>query len=88
MIIQKKKEGDIMRVIFHIDANSAYLSWTATAMLEKGYPIDIREISSVIAGDPKNRHGIILAVAKVYGNFWSGVLMGVGFLVNIYVFRT
>jgi len=50
-----------MRTIFHIDANSAYLSWTAAAMLEKGYPVDIREIPSVISGDPKNRHGIILA---------------------------
>ena len=59
-----------MRTIFHIDANSAYLSWTAAAMLEKGYPIDIREIPSVISGDPLNRHGIILAKsmsAKKYG---------------------
>lgn len=50
-----------MRTIFHIDANSAYLSWTAAALLEKGYPIDIREIPSVISGNPENRHGIILA---------------------------
>lgn len=59
-----------MRVIFHVDANSAYLSWTAAAMMEKGYPIDIREIPSVISGDPMNRHGIILAKsipAKKYG---------------------
>ena len=59
-----------MRTIFHIDANSAYLSWTAAAMLEKGYPVDIREIPSVISGDPLNRHGIILAKsipAKKYG---------------------
>jgi len=47
--------------ILHIDANSAYLSWTAAAMLERGYPVDIREIPAVIAGDPENRHGIILA---------------------------
>lgn len=59
-----------MKVIFHIDANSAYLSWTAAAMLEKGYKIDIREIPSVISGNPLNRHGIILAKsipAKKYG---------------------
>jgi DNA polymerase-4 len=59
-----------MRTIFHIDANSAYLSWTAAAMLEKGYPVDIREIPAVISGDPLNRHGIILAKsipAKKYG---------------------
>lgn len=59
-----------MRIIFHIDANSAYLSWSAAAMLEKGYPVDIREIPSAISGDPLNRHGIILAKsipAKKYG---------------------
>lgn len=47
--------------IMHIDANSAYLSWTAVRMLEQGHPTDIRELPSCIAGDPKNRHGIILA---------------------------
>ena len=59
-----------MRSIFHIDANSAYLSWTAVSMLEQGYPKDIREIPAAIAGDPENRHGIILAKsipAKAYG---------------------
>ena len=50
-----------MRAIFHIDANSAYLSWTAVNMLEHGHAVDIREIPSVIAGDQQNRHGIILA---------------------------
>ena len=44
----------------HIDANSAYLSWTAANLLEEGYPLDIRTVPAVIAGDPKNRHGIIL----------------------------
>jgi len=47
--------------VMHVDANSAYLSWTAAALLEKGYPIDIRTVPAVIAGNPKNRHGIILA---------------------------
>jgi DNA polymerase-4 len=70
MIILHIKKVIIVRTIFHIDANSAYLSWTAAAMLEKGYPIDIREIPSAISGDPLNRHGIILAKsipAKKYG---------------------
>ena len=48
-------------LVFHVDANSAYLSWTAAAMLERGCESDIREIPSAIAGDPENRHGIILA---------------------------
>lgn len=47
-------------LVFHVDANSAYLSWTAAALLEKGYPVDLRAIPSAIAGDPNNRHGIIL----------------------------
>ena len=57
-------------LVFHVDANSAYLSWTAAAMLEQGCETDIREIPSAIAGDPENRHGIILAKsipAKQYG---------------------
>jgi DNA polymerase-4 len=45
----------------HVDANSAYLAWTAVKMLQSGYPMDIREVPSVIAGDPKTRQGIILA---------------------------
>lgn len=56
--------------IMHVDANSAYLSWTAVKLLEEGYGEDIREIPSAVAGDPKNRHGIILAKsipAKKYG---------------------
>ncbi|WP_027399147.1 DNA polymerase Y family protein [Anaerovorax odorimutans] len=57
-------------IVMHIDANSAYLSWTAVSLLEKGYPIDIRNIPSAIAGNPDNRHGIILTKsipAKKYG---------------------
>jgi DNA polymerase-4 len=48
-------------VIMHIDANSAYLAWTAVDLLEKGAQVDVRTIAAVIAGDPKSRHGIILA---------------------------
>lgn len=47
--------------VLHVDANSAYLSWTAVKLLEQGYGQDIRHIPAVIAGDPKDRHGIILA---------------------------
>ena len=57
-------------LIFHVDANSAYLSWTAAALLEDGYDVDLRTIPSAIAGDPNNRHGIILTKsipAKKYG---------------------
>jgi DNA polymerase-4 len=50
-----------MRSIMHIDANSAYLSWTAVDLLEHGCSVDARTVPAVIAGDPANRHGIILA---------------------------
>ena len=58
------------RIIFHVDVNSAYLSWTAVKMLQYGDTLDIRKIPSVIAGDIENRRGIILAAsipAKEYG---------------------
>ncbi len=59
-----------MNIIFHIDVNNAFLSWTAVSMLKEGYKEDIRNIPSVIAGDEAKRHGIVLAkseVAKKYG---------------------
>ncbi len=59
------------RVIFHIDANSAFLSWSAAYRLKVlGESVDLREIPSVVAGDKASRHSIILAKsgpAKKYG---------------------
>ena len=58
------------RIIFHIDVNSAFLSWTAVERLNKGEPIDLREIPSIVGGDSETRHGIVLAKstpAKKYG---------------------
>lgn len=49
------------RIIFHIDVNNAFLSWTAVDMLKKGYKIDIRKRYSVIGGQEKERRGIVLA---------------------------
>lgn len=49
------------KIYFHIDVNSAFLSWTAVDLLKKGEPLDIRNIPAAIAGDPKRRSGIILA---------------------------
>lgn len=53
------------RIIFHIDVNNAFLSWTAVHKLKKGEKIDIRKIPSVIGGDEKTRHGIVLAKSPV-----------------------
>ena len=60
----------MQKIIFHIDVNSAYLSWTAVEMLANGSNVDIREIPAIIGGDQKSRHGIVLAKsvpAKRYG---------------------
>ena len=66
------KSGDCMskNIIFHIDVNNAFLSWTAVYLLKNGYKKDIRKIPSIIGGDEKTRRGIVLAkspVAKKYG---------------------
>ena len=59
------------RVIFHVDANSAFLSWSAAYRVKvMGEKTDLREIPSVVAGDKASRHSIILAKstpAKKYG---------------------
>ena len=49
------------RIIFHVDVNNAFLSWTAVKLLNNGYKEDIRLIPSIIGGDEKERHGIVLA---------------------------
>ena len=59
------------RIIFHVDANSAFLSWSAAhRVLVLHEETDLREIPSVVAGDKESRRGIILAKstpAKKYG---------------------
>lgn len=58
------------RVIFHIDVNSAFLSWEAMDRLAHGETVDLRTIPSIVGGDRESRHGIVLAKsipAKRYG---------------------
>ncbi|HPP35910.1 MAG TPA: DNA polymerase IV [Clostridiales bacterium] len=58
------------RIIFHIDANSAFLSWSAVNALQHGATVDYREIPSIVGGNQATRHGIVLAKsipAKKYG---------------------
>ncbi len=58
------------KLIFHIDVNSAYLSWSAVEKLKNGSAVDLREIPSIIGGDIQSRHGVVLAKsipAKAYG---------------------
>lgn len=56
-------------LIFHIDVNSAFLSWEAVRRISQGEN-DIRLIPSAIGGDRDKRTGVILAKsipAKKYG---------------------
>ena len=48
-------------IIFHIDVNSAYLSWTSVENLKNHTGPDLRDIPAIIGGDQKSRHGIVLA---------------------------
>ena len=58
-------------VIFHVDVNSAFLSWEAAYRIHHlGGSLDIRNIPSAVGGSIEARHGIILAKsipAKKYG---------------------
>ena len=57
------------RVIFHVDVNSAFLSWEATRRVANGEP-DIRLVPSIIGGDPEKRTSIVTAKsipAKKFG---------------------
>ncbi|MBQ7934079.1 MAG: DNA polymerase IV [Lachnospiraceae bacterium] len=57
-------------IIFHIDVNSAFLSWSALTLLQEGSDTDIRQIPSIVGGDISKRHGVVLAKsipAKAYG---------------------
>ena len=57
-------------IVFHVDVNSAFLSWEAVHRLQEGDTLDLRTIPSAVGGDVKSRHGIITAKsipAKAYG---------------------
>lgn len=59
------------RLIFHIDVNSAFLSWESVHRLSiDPEALDLRLIPSAVGGDASKRHGIVLAKstpAKKYG---------------------
>ena len=50
------------RIIFHIDVNAAFLSWSAVKMLREG-KADIRLVPSVVSGDPADRRSIVTAAS-------------------------
>ena len=49
-------------IIYHIDVNSAFLSWEAVYRIKHlGESLDLREIPAVVGGSEESRHGIVLA---------------------------
>ena len=48
------------RLIFHVDVNSAFLSWESVRRIKEGLP-DLRDIPACIGGDPTKRTGIVVA---------------------------
>ncbi len=51
------------RVWFHVDVNSAFLSWSAVLRLREGGPDtqDLRTVPAAVGGDEEKRHGVVLA---------------------------
>lgn len=54
------KNMNTRRVVFHIDVNSAFVSWSAVKILSEGGR-DIRLVPSVVSGDPSDRRSIVAA---------------------------
>ena len=59
------------RLVFHVDVNSAFLSWSSVERLKNDSDAqDLRLIPSAVGGDPKKRTGVVLAKsvpAKKFG---------------------
>lgn len=62
------------KLIFHIDVNSAFLSWSAADKLSLGEKIDLRDIASVIGGEVESRRGVVLAKSMIAKK--SGIVTG------------
>ena len=67
------------KIVFHIDVNSAFLSWSAMDRIKRGIDaVDLRTIPSAVGGDEQARHGVVLAKsmsAKKYGVTTGEALM-------------
>ena len=40
------------KIYFHVDVNSAFLSWSALKALQGGSTVDLRTIPAVVGGEP------------------------------------
>lgn len=60
---------DMERLIFHVDVNSAFLSWESVRRVKNGES-DLRIVPAIICGDAEKRTSVVLAKsieAKKYG---------------------
>ena len=48
-----------MTVWFHVDVNSAFLSWSALKALNGGGTLDLRTVPAAVGGDEEKRHGVV-----------------------------
>ena len=63
------------KIVFHIDVNSAFLSWSAMERLRQGIDeTDLRTVPSAVGGDEEARHGVVLAKSTPAGKY--GVTTG------------
>ena len=62
------------RIIFHVDVNNAFLSWSAVDMLKNGSKLDIRNIISIVTADETKKRGVVLA--KSYPAKKLGIITG------------
>lgn len=63
------------RLIFHVDVNSAFLSWESVHRLASdSEALDLRTIPSAVGGDKQSRHGIVLAKSTKAKSF--GIVTG------------
>ncbi len=64
-----ERVSEVSRMVFHVDVNSAFLSWEASRRVREGQP-DLRMVPSAVGGDRELRRGVILAKsipAKTFG---------------------
>ena len=57
---QDQEVAAMGKLVFHVDVNSAFLSWEAARRVANGEQ-DIRLLPSVIGGDREKRTGVVLA---------------------------
>ncbi len=60
MIVFFKEVQTVRKLVFHIDVNSAFLSWEAAKRVAQG-EADLRLVPSAVGGDREKRTGVILA---------------------------